>query len=128
MTFPCFLKQMMLYKKPVRKMLVMFNNFSSHYTNVLTLCLTEDQAFVCLDYLPLYSPHWNNIETMSKLTRRPCTHNQYFPRVKDIADAIFHWFNICNHPQKPCAVYAQLNRRIGCYGCDSAVCREFCQD
>lgn len=46
-----------------------------------------------LEYLPAYSPDLNPIERVWKLTRRCCTHNEYFPTIESIMSAVESKFN-----------------------------------
>jgi transposase len=41
-----------------------------------------------LDFLPPYSLELNPTERVSKLTRRLCVHNRYFPTLSDVALAV----------------------------------------
>ena len=56
-----------------------------------------------------YSPDLNPIERVWKLTRRLATHNRYFPKLEDIADAVEEVFTQW-HPgnetlRRLCAIY-----------------------
>ena len=46
----------------------------------------EDHLHV--EYFPSYSPELNPIERVWKLTRRCCTHNQYFESLEDLIKTV----------------------------------------
>jgi len=98
MTFLYFLKKLLPFRKPGCKMLVILDNARWHHAKALTPWLTEHQDILRLDYLPPYSPDLNNIERVWKLVRKLCTHNRYFAMLQDIADAVFHQFNLWCQP------------------------------
>jgi transposase len=49
-------------------------------------------------FLPPYSPDFNPIERVWKLTRRLCTHNQYFSSLQDLAKALANQFLAWSKP------------------------------
>jgi len=98
MTFLHFMEKLLPLKKPDRKMVVILDNARWHHAKALTPWLTEHQDIFRLDYLPPYSPDLNNIERVWKLTRKLCTHNRYFAMLEDIAEIVFHQFDIWSQP------------------------------
>lgn len=98
MTFLHFLKILLPLRKSNRKMVVILDNARWHHAKALTPWLTEHQDIFRLDYLPPYSPDLNNIERVWKLTRKFCTHNRYFAMLEDIAETVFHQFDIWSQP------------------------------
>ena len=62
-----------------------------------------------LDFLPPYSPDLNPIERVWKLTRRLCLHDQYFPTLANVINAVEAEFNGWAHGsetlKKFCALY-----------------------
>jgi transposase len=98
MTFLNFLKKLLLFRKPDRKIVVILDNARWHHANALIPWLTENRDVICLDYLPPYSPDLNPIERVWKLTRKLCTHNRYFPLPEDITDAVFRQFDMWSQP------------------------------
>lgn len=93
-TFLQFLKKLLPIRKPDRKMVVVLDNARWHHAKALTPWLTENQDVRSLDYLPPYSPDLNNIERIWKLTRKLCTHSRYFAILEDVAETVFHQFDI----------------------------------
>ena len=85
-------------RKPGRKMVVVLDNARWHHAKALSPWLTENQDVLSLDYLPPYSPDLNNIERIWKLTRKLCTHNRYFAILEDVAETVFHQFDIWSQP------------------------------
>jgi len=98
MTFHIFMKKLLPPRKPDRKMVVILDNARWHHAKALTPWLTEHQDIFRLDYLPPYSADLNNIERVWKLTRKLCTHNRYFAMLEDIAETVFHQFDIWGQP------------------------------
>jgi len=97
-SFLQFLKKLLPIRKPDRKMVVVLDNARWHHAKALTPWLTENQDVLSLDYLPPYSPDLNNIERIWKLTRKLCTHNRYFAILEDVAETVFHQFDIWSQP------------------------------
>jgi hypothetical protein len=65
----------------------MGGRFASEYAKVLKLL-----------FLPPYSPDLNPIEKVWKLTRRLCTHNQYFPQLQDLVTAVSNQMKLWQRP------------------------------
>ena len=49
-------------------------------------------------FLPPYSPELNPIERVWKLTRRLATHNRYFEKIEQVAEAVEFQFNLWSRP------------------------------
>jgi transposase len=77
-TFQTFLSQLSRRKRRGKKMFVVVDNARWHHAKALQPWLRQHREMLRLDFLPPYSPELNNIERVWKLTRRLCTHNQYF--------------------------------------------------
>jgi transposase len=45
------------------------------------------------EYLPPYCPDLNPIERVWKLTRRRCTHNEYFPEIENVISSVENQFD-----------------------------------
>src|SRR5208337_1824729 len=71
-----------------RRMVVILDNARYHHACLLKPFRRQHRHVLRLDHLPPYSPELNPIERVWKLTRRLCTHNQYFPELKDLLDAV----------------------------------------
>jgi len=87
-----------LLRRSDRKIVLILDNARWHHARALTPWLTEHQDIFQLDYLPPYSPDLNNIKRVWKLTRKLCTHNRYFALLEDIAEAVFHQFDMWSQP------------------------------
>lgn len=81
-TFQRFLSQIVKHKPNNRKMLVVLDNARWHYASKVRPWLKKHRKQIKLLFLPPYSPELNPIERVWKLTRRICTHNQYFPTMR----------------------------------------------
>jgi transposase len=55
-----------------------------------------------LDSLPPYSPEFNPIERVWKLTRPLCTNNRYFSTLQDIAQSVQARFDRWSQPNESC--------------------------
>ncbi len=56
----------------------------------------EGQLTLC--FLPPYSPDLNPIERVWKLTRRLCTHNQYFSQLDELVAAVSRQLDVWRGP------------------------------
>jgi transposase len=83
-TFQTFLSRLIRRKRRGKKMIVVVDNARWHHAKALQPWLRQHRGALRLDFLPPYSPELNHIERVWKLTRRICTHNQYF----DVLDSL----------------------------------------
>ena len=91
-TFQTFLSQLSRRKRRGKKMFVVVDNARWHHAKALQPWLRQHRKALRLYFLPPYSPELNNIERVWKLTRRLCTHNQYFDvldKLIEIVDSQF---------------------------------------
>lgn len=116
-TFLVFLKQLLRHRKRNRLMVIVTDNARYHRAKALRGWLHEHRNAIRLDYLPPYSPEFNYIERVWKITRRTCTHNRYFPELEQLIKAVFKQFSLWAEPnsilQRLCAIIqnAQYNIR-----------------
>lgn len=107
-TFLAFLKQLLRHRTKNRTMFVVLDNARWHHAKAIEPWLREHRHVIQLDFLPPYSPDLNFIERVWKLTRRLCTHNQYFPALEDLIKTVFSQFYIWRKPNqiltKLCAI------------------------
>lgn len=107
-TFHCFLKQLIRHRRQNRRMILVVDNARWHHAKILQPWLKDHRDSIRLDFLPPYSPELNVIERVWKLTRTLCTHNRYFPNLKDIIDTINVQFGQWQNPnltlRRLCAV------------------------
>jgi transposase len=87
-SFESFLVRLLRHRSHGRCMIVILDNARYHHARLLASFLRKHQRELRLDFLPPYSPDLNPIERVWKLARRMCTHNQYFPRLQDLIDAV----------------------------------------
>lgn len=86
--FEAFLKLLLRHRKRSGKTVVVLDNASYHKRSALPAHLQASPQRVSLDYLPPYSPDLNPIERVWKLLRYLCLHNQYFPDLELLVDAV----------------------------------------
>jgi transposase len=87
-TFLAFLKSLLRRKARGKKMVVISDNASYHHASVLEPWLSRHRREFELLFLPPYSPNLNPIERVWKLLRRLCTHNEYFPELVLLQNAL----------------------------------------
>ena len=107
-TFQTFLSQLSRRKRRGKKMFVVVDNARWHHAKALQPWLRQHRKTLRLDFLPPYSPELNNIERVWKLTRRLCTHNQYFDvldKLIEIVDSQFlKWSKANETLHRLCAI------------------------
>jgi len=91
-TFQTFLSQLSRRKRRGKKMFVVVDNARWHHAKALQPWLRQHRETLRLDFLPPYSPELNNIERVWKLTRRLCTHNQYFDVLDKLIEIVASQF------------------------------------
>jgi len=107
-SFGEFLSKLIKRKTRNKKMLVILDNARYHHAVMLHPWLKKHQRNIALIFLPPYSPDLNPIERVWKLTRRVCTHNQYFPELKILIEKVScrlnKWGMPNNELQKLCCI------------------------
>ena len=88
LSFGRFLRHLLRHRARGRRMILILDNAPYHHAHLLQPFRREHRRVLRLDYLPPYSPELNPIERVWKLARRLCTHNQYFPKLQDLIDAV----------------------------------------
>jgi len=104
-SFQMFLHMLLRHARPGRKIMLIADNARWHHAAVLKPWLCRHRHRLRLDFLPPYSPDFNPIERVWKLTRRLCTHNKYFPALEDLIAAVSERFDMW---RKPNSVLHQL--------------------
>jgi transposase len=89
-----------------RRVIVITDNAKYHHAKLHSAWRQEHEAHFRLDYLPPYSPDLNPIERVWKLTRKLCTHDQYFPTIAAVITAVETRFAKWN--QRQCDTSAPL--------------------
>lgn len=107
-TFQPFLAQLLRRKRQGKKMIVVVDNARYHHAKALRPWLQRYRKKLRLDFLPPYSPELNHIERVWKLTRRLCTHNQYFEKldklVEVVEDQFLQWVKPNETLRRLCAI------------------------
>lgn len=92
-TFIATIKEYMKVKPSKKKIVVVLDNASWHKKGVRLL--KEENYFpdkLSFLFLPAYSPDFNSIERVWKITRRKRTHNRYFGSLIDLIETLKGFF------------------------------------
>lgn len=107
-SFKVFLQHMLAVRKRGKKMLMILDNARYHHAEELDSFLEKNKNRIELFFLPPYSPELNPIERVWKLTRKLCTHNQYFATLDDLVSAVealfISWYRPNDVLRKLCAI------------------------
>jgi transposase len=87
-SFLAFLQSLLRRRGRGKKMILITDNARYHHAAALKDWLYAHRASLELLFLPPYSPELNPIERVWKLLRRLCTHNEYFPELKLLQNAL----------------------------------------
>jgi hypothetical protein len=71
-----------------RRTVVIIDNAKYHHAKLHRPWRDAQEPDFRLDYLPPYSPDLNPIERVWKLVRKLCLHDEYFPTLQAIIDAV----------------------------------------
>jgi len=83
-----------------RRVLVLSDNARYHHAKLHTEWREKCSKKFAQLFLPPYSPELNPIERVWKLTRRLATHNRYFEKIDQVAEAVELTFNSWSKPNK----------------------------
>ena len=97
-TFAAFLKYVLKRSSKQKKILIILDNARYHHAVLLKPWLKKNRHRLTLLFLPPYSPELNPIERVWKLTRRNCTHNQYFPSLDSLIQKVQEQYYLWNKP------------------------------
>lgn len=100
MTFGRFLQKLVRYRRRGHRLVIILDNARYHHARALKPFLNRYRNWLKLLFLPPYSPDFNPIERLWKLTRKLCTHNQYFPQLHDLVNAVTIQFESWRKPNK----------------------------
>jgi len=92
-TFHEFVVELRKHRKKGSQMVVVLDNARYHHAKWLREQLSPYRRWLKLVFLPPYSPELNPIERVWKMTRRICTHNQYFPTLDVLVKVVIEQFN-----------------------------------
>jgi transposase len=87
-SFLAFLKTLLRRRAWGKRMMIITDNATYHHAADLDNWLWEHRGVLELLFLPPYSPELNPIERVWKLLRRLCTHNEYFPELELLENAL----------------------------------------
>lgn len=99
-SFFMFLKSVIKTRKKNKKIIMILDNARYHHAVILKPWLIENREKIQLLFLPAYSPELNHIERVWKLTRRLCTHNQYFETLQALMNTVRHQFDLWRKPNE----------------------------
>ncbi len=68
--------------------MVITDNAKYHHAKMHKAWREELAPRFALDYLPPYSPDLNPVERVWKVTRKLCLHDQYFPTLDSVIEAV----------------------------------------
>jgi len=107
-SFRNFISELFRRRRRGKKMVVVVDNARWHYARTIRPWLESNRERLILDFLPPYSPELNSIERVWKLTRRLCTHNQYFGTLQELVERVLWKFEEWERPnetlRKLCAI------------------------
>jgi transposase len=87
-SFLAFLRGLLRRRARGKKMVLITDNAAYHHAGGLAGWLRQNRDVLELLFLPPYSPDLNPIERVWKLLRRLCTHNEYFPELELLENAL----------------------------------------
>jgi transposase len=87
-TFLAFLKSLLRRRARGKTLVVISDNATYHHARLLEPWLAQHRHEFKLMFLPPYSPNLNPIERVWKLLRQLCTHNEYFPELVLLQNAL----------------------------------------
>lgn len=99
-TFGRFLRKVLRTRQRGKKVVVVLDNATYHHASMLKEWLKRNKKKIVLEFLPPYSPDLNHIERVWKLTRRLCTHNEYFPTFEILAQRVQSQMNRWKKPNR----------------------------
>ena len=75
-------------QKKGKRVMVITDNAKYHHAKMHKAWREELAPRFALDYLPPYSPDLNPVERVWKVTRKLCLHDQYFPTLDSVIEAV----------------------------------------
>lgn len=88
-TFWNFMRRVLIVaRRTKRKAVIIIDNAKYHHARLHKQWRWKNRRWIRLLFLPPYSPDFNPIERVWKLTRRRCIHNQHFPRLANLATVV----------------------------------------
>jgi transposase len=92
LTFLMFLQQL-VRAYPNRIVHLILDNVRHHRAKLVTEWVSQHSNSVKLHFLPPYSPDFNAVEDVWRVTKRQSTHNKHFSNRKSLRGALFKRFN-----------------------------------
>jgi transposase len=107
-SFLYFMKMLLRERKRGKKILLILDNAKYHHAEDLNSWLWANRKRIQLFFLPPYSPELNPIERVWKITRKLCTHNQYFETLEELTEIVDEqfkrWYSPNEALRKLCAI------------------------
>jgi transposase len=101
MTFQSFLENLLKHGgSRGRLIVIILDNARYHHATLIKPFLQKYRKRLRLEFLPPYSPELNPIERVWKLTRRLCTHNEYFPNLTALQEAVSERLSVWENPNE----------------------------
>ena len=92
-----------------RKVVLIIDNVRYHHACLHVGWRQKCQEKLLLEFMPPYSPELNPIERVWKLARRKATHNQYFPKLDDVINAVESVFEMWRLPNIILKILCAIN-------------------
>jgi transposase len=108
-TFETFLRKIIRHRRKGNRLIIVLDNARYHHAKLLIPFLYKYRRLLKLSFLPAYSPELNPIERVWKLSRKLCTHNQYFPELQDLATAVANQLRLWELPNKTLVKLCGIN-------------------
>jgi transposase len=86
-----FLKR--LVNNSPRKILMILDNVCYHHARIVREWVEANSDRIELHFIPPYSPEFNPIENLWRLTKRVTTHNRHFATLNDLRVRLARRFN-----------------------------------
>lgn len=86
-------KEFSEYHQTNKKLLIILDNAPWHKKAVRLIHENDVPKEIEFLFLPPYSPEFNPIERVWRITRRERTHNHFFEKLQDLKTILFDYFN-----------------------------------
>jgi transposase len=92
LTYLRFLKRVVRFNSD-KKVFWIADNARYHHAKVVKEWVELNSDKVELFFLPAYSPEFNAVEHIWRMTKRKATHNRHFTTLKQLHSKVFRRFN-----------------------------------
>lgn len=87
-TFLSFLNELFKVLDKNKKYVLILDNAGWHKTQVVQKRFEQHKDWIKIEFIPLYSPELNPIETNWKVTRNAVTKSKYFKTIDELQEAL----------------------------------------